>query len=259
MALMGSSVSLLACGGDGDDAGADDAEGIGTDDSSGDGDGDGDGGGTTCDDPPTGTRCVPGGAYTPSSGVEVVVPTLLVDRTEVTVSDYLACVDDGACAPTGDLATCNTSVGGRETHPVNCVDFSDAQAYCAWRGRRLPTEWEWEWAARGREEARTFPWGEEVPGNRACWERAEPKPASTCVAGSRSPDGDSRDGLVDMAGNVWEWTDSWYDDTQSSRTVRGASWVDGFESRLRAENRLFNNPDARTIDLGFRCVVEEMP
>jgi formylglycine-generating enzyme required for sulfatase activity len=191
--------------------------------------------------------------------VEVVVPTLLVDRTEVTVAAYAACIADGSCPPTGDLEGCNDGVAGRETHPVNCVAFADAQAYCAWRGRRLPTEWEWEWAARGRDEARTFPWGEEVPGNRACWERAEPKPESTCVAGSRSPDGDSRDGLADMAGNVWEWTDSWYDDTQSSRTVRGASWVNNFESRLRAESRLFNNPAARTIDLGFRCVVEESP
>jgi formylglycine-generating enzyme required for sulfatase activity len=186
----------------------------------------------------------------------VVIPTLLIETTEVTVAAYEACVQAGVCAPPGTLDGCNTEFDDRDAHPVNCVSFADAQAFCAWRARRLPSEWEWEWAARGRDDARIFPWGDDAPGNRACWENAEPQPSSTCVAGSRSPAGDSRDGLADLSGNVWEWTASWYDDTQSTRTVRGASWVNGFESRLRADSRLFNAPDARTIDLGFRCAVE---
>ena len=251
----------LACdGGEGDVAGTiGEGSSSGEDEGEGEGEGEGDEGDAgepSCAEPPSGTKCVPGGTYTPSGTTTQVIPTLFVDTTEVTVAAYAACVEAGECVAAGATAGCNAPEPDRGGHPINCVRFDDALAYCQWRSARLPNEWEWEWAARGRDEARSFPWGEVAPANQACWEGAEPVPMSTCEVGSRSPEGDSRDGLADLAGNVWEWTDSWYDESQTTRTVRGASWVNSLESRLRADARLFNVPTAQPTDLGFRCVID---
>jgi serine/threonine protein kinase len=134
----------------------------------------------------------------------VSVPAFALDRTEVTVAAYRACVDAGQCtAPRADDPQCNWRAQGREDHPVDCVDQAQAAAFCASKGMRLPTEQEWEYAARGRD-GRPFPWkGEGATPARACYDQ----PSGTCPVGSH-PEGDTPEGVADMAGNVWEWTKS---------------------------------------------------
>jgi len=122
-----------------------------------------------------------------------------MDRTEVTVRDYTACVKAGRCGASDIQFGCNTPGTGKDDHPQNCVISTDARKFCEWRGGLLPTEQQWEYAARGGAEQRTYPWGESAPTpNSACWENQ----SGTCRVGS-FPAGAF--GLQDMAGNVWEW------------------------------------------------------
>jgi formylglycine-generating enzyme required for sulfatase activity len=180
-----------------------------------------------------------------------------MDHSEVTVSDYTACVADGACTAPEPDAGCNYTVSGRELHPVNCVNWQDASDYCAWMGKRLPTEWEWEWAARGRTEARTYPWGSAAPtcqlavmyeGGGGCGQD------TTWQVGSKSPAGDSLDGIRDMAGNVWEWTGSWYEPEEQSRVLRGGSWLDEASLSFETSYRISEDPGIPDMLFGFRCV-----
>lgn len=189
-----------------------------------------------------------------------------LDRTEVSVGAYRACVAAGACseevktpyhdgkAQEGE-ALCNYGAAGREAHPINCVDWSQASAYCAWVKKRLPSEEEWEYAARGTD-GREFPWGNEDVGDRACWGRGEAG-TGTCAVGNVR--GASPFGALDMAGNVWEWTSSGYSDdytdrrSERTRVVRGGGWSNDMVSYLRAASRGFDAPDDRFTGLGFRC------
>jgi iron(II)-dependent oxidoreductase len=181
-----------------------------------------------------------------------------MDEDEVTVAEFAACVAADGCTSPNTGGVCNYGVSGREDHPVNCVDWFQAAAYCTWRSQRLPTEWEWEWAARGRGEGRTYPWGEAAPscsnavmgdGGNGCGQNR------TWEVGSKSPAGDSRDGLRDMAGNVWEWTGSWYDVSEVSRVMRGSGWGDSNATFFRADYRYYDVPSFRGGGLGFRCAV----
>lgn len=177
-------------------------------------------------------------------------------RTETTVAQYQACVSAGVCTPPdSDGSYDNWGKPGRDEHPVNSVDWFQAKAFCEWAGGRLPTEQEWEWAARGRGEGRAFPWGSAAPrcsravifgGGDGCGEDR------TWPVGSK-PQGASRDGLQDMAGNVWEWTDSWYDDEKETRVPRGGSWHNGGALYFRADHRVGNDPSNRNYGFGFRC------
>ncbi len=166
-----------------------------------------------------------------------------IDVTETSVDEYAECVAAGACGPSGFGAECNSGHANRGLHPVNCVDWSQASAYCAWAGKRLPTEGEWEYAAGGAE-ARAYPWGNEEPGERACWNAQ-----SSCTVGSH-PGGRSSAGLDDMAGNVWEWTATGHGGNQ---VIRGGSWMSSSSSQLRLSSRQESAPAARTSSLGFRC------
>ncbi|MEM9457690.1 MAG: SUMF1/EgtB/PvdO family nonheme iron enzyme, partial [Myxococcota bacterium] len=138
---------------------------------------------------------------------QVYVDSFLIDRTEVTVEQYSKCVDDGICGVPRIGGNCNWMVMGRDNHPVNCVMWFDAKDYCGWAGKHLPTEAEWEKAARGVD-SRSYPWGD------------APEPSCTHVAMSEDgggcnlqstmpvgckPLGSSPYGVLDMAGNVWEW------------------------------------------------------
>jgi formylglycine-generating enzyme required for sulfatase activity len=137
----------------------------------------------------------PGGA----ARAQVTVVAFDMDRTEATVGAYAGCVAAGKCAEPQAGGDCNWGRTDRLDHPMNCVSPGEAAAFCAWRGRRLPDEDEWELAARGTE-ARPFPWGKVPPEAQLCWRRA-----GTCAAGGH-PAGKNPAGVLDLEGNVAEWT-----------------------------------------------------
>lgn len=210
---------------------------------------------------------IPGGSFwvgraTPTFEEEenprfrTTLPPFCADRTEVTSSAFEACVVRGRCTPIGlPNLTCNTVAKGRGDHPANCVDHAQASAYCAASGARLPTEIEWEYLARGGAEMRAYPWGEESPDGHACW-----KANRSCAVGSFSP---GAFGLVDIVGNVWEWTDSWFghypwpSTDGRLRVYRGGSWSRRFDKWMQPTLRNRASPKDVGSHLGFRCVKDQ--
>ena len=196
----------------------------------------------------------------------VALSSFCIDRTEVTVAAYDACAAAGCTAPDTGRA-CNQGIVGREDHPINCVDWNQARAYCQSLGADLPTEAQWEYAARGSD-GRTYPWGNDVPASQLCWSGAGTTRMTTCAVGS-FPSGVSPFGLVDMAGNVWEWTLDWYgaysgdassyvmDPTGAAAGIshvnRGGAWGNTIEIDVRPMIRFGGRPTRRLESLGFRC------
>ncbi len=177
----------------------------------------------------------------------VTVAGFWLDVTEVTADAYAACVRSGRCSVSGQYCEKATyGVSGKGNHPINCVDWTQSTTYCAALGRRLPTEEEWEWAARGTSRRSTYPWGNGRPQGKVCWDRAE----GTCAVGSY-PSGDSPQGVKDLAGNVEEWTASNYN--ANNRVIRGSSWYDGDIDMVRASFRYGLGPSISLANLGFRC------
>jgi formylglycine-generating enzyme required for sulfatase activity len=134
---------------------------------------------------------------------------------------------------------------------VVSVTWYQARDYCAWAGCKLPSEEQWEIAARGVE-GRIFPWGREEPDEYRANFSGKVKVGAPTPVGM-FPDGDTPEGVADMAGNVWEWTTS--DIDEKYKCVRGASFGDGANG-LRAAVRDWIGPDFRVDYLGFRCVRE---
>jgi sulfatase modifying factor 1 len=205
---------------------------------------------------PDGMRRLAGGAFRTAEDVEVAVEPFCMDVTEVTVAAYARCVDAGACRAEelecGPAATWGAP--GAANHPVNCVSWFEADAYCRAHGKRLPTEPEWEWAARGGPRASTYPWGEGAPAARACWDgdgnaKGKGERKATCAVGAH-PRSRSPDGLQDLAGNVREWTAT---EMERFRVLRGGSWGDSLPEFLSAGFRGWNAPDERMELIGFRC------
>ncbi|OZU88029.1 serine/threonine protein phosphatase [Virgibacillus indicus] len=161
----------------------------------------------------------------------------------------------------------------RMDHPVIHVSWNDAKAYCKWAGKRLPTEKEWEFAARGGLEQKKYAWGDELHpnGEHYCniWQGDFPRTNSeedgylgTAPAESFPPNGY---GLYNMAGNVWEWCSDWFDksvnllanvDSQTPKTMRGGSYLCHYTycNRYRVAARSSNTMDSSTGNLSFRCV-----
>ncbi len=142
-----------------------------------------------------------------------------------------------------------SSIAGKEGHPVVQVSWDDARAFCDWAGLALPTEEQWEKAARGTD-GRVWPWGNEPPTAGHC--NFGMKVGDTTPVGKYSPQGDSPYGCVDMAGNVWEWTGSWYSEGRT-RALRGGAWYYD-DQNTRAAYRNDGYPHLRVINVGFRVV-----
>jgi formylglycine-generating enzyme required for sulfatase activity len=192
---------------------------------------------------------VSSGSFTMGTrGDRVKVKTFCLDQTEVTAEAYGACVQAGSCTTDGlDChPTATFGVAGKERHPINCVAWDQADAYCGAQGKRLPTEEEWEWAARGQKRGSAFPWGSARPTTQLCWKRKD----GTCPVGS-FPKGDAPGGIHDLAGNLWEWTSSDYD--SRSRVNRGGAWINNETSFVRSSFRFWSAPHDHTFILGFRC------
>jgi hypothetical protein len=174
-----------------------------------------------------------------------------IGKYPVTVQEYQLFVDKGGPQPEGwdgQLLRFNGPVWG--------VTWFDAKAYCDWARVRLPSEAEWERAARGRE-GRKYPWGNEEPDpDRANYR--ETKLQRTSPVGLFPRGSTPGDGIADLAGNVWEWVEDWYGDSEKYRVLRGGSW--GNDSTfLRASFGFRYLPDSRGSIIGFRCAREVFP
>ncbi len=210
----------------------------------------------------------------------VYLDAFYIDKTEVTNAQYRKCVEAGACDPPAESGSCTRDAyygdSAYDDYPVIYVSWHQAETYCAWAGARLPTEAEWEYAARGPE-GRVFPWGNEFDGTRLNYcdancefdwadETVDDGYADTAPVGSY-PTGASWCGALDMAGNVWEWVADWYDsgyysqspdrdpsgpDSGQSRVLRGGSW-DNVALDVRSAYRFGSPPDFRSSSVGFRC------
>lgn len=180
-----------------------------------------------------------------------------IDRTEVTVAQYAECVTKGKCTEPGtDWKTCNwASRAARADHPINCVSWEQANRFCGWMNKQLPSEEQWEMAGRGTD-GRQFPWKDGDAAGKACVKNdAE---AGTCKAGSNEMDR-SPSGVLDMAANVKEWT------TASERmpdgvlmnVYRGGAWQpgEGGAAKVSLLERGSRPPIEYGPELGFRCVV----
>jgi len=178
-------------------------------------------------------------------------------KTETTVAQYRACVEAGKCTEPNSKSenkSCNWGHSGRDNHPINCVDWNQAKAFCEWAGGRLPTEDEW-YAEASNGGERAYPWGDqEVSCDYAIW--GDGSRTDGCGKDSTWPvcsktRGNSVSGLCDMSGNVWEWIST---PEGSARVVRGGSWYGDYPGSLRASDRYGGNPADRGSNSGFRCV-----
>jgi eukaryotic-like serine/threonine-protein kinase len=210
---------------------------------------------------PNGRVLIPAGPFTRGSTrgadderpVKVIrLAAFHIDRTEVTRAMYARCVAARRCKSLAVDLTAEPSL------PVTHLNWNEARTFCAFAGGRLPTEDEWEKAARGGD-GREFPWGTELDCTRANWGNfenegpcARKNPGKPVDVGSY-PQGASPFGVLDMAGNVWEWVADTYDRDPSRRVVRGGSCCSYFVEP-RAANRNAWDPSHHDGDLGFRCV-----
>jgi formylglycine-generating enzyme required for sulfatase activity len=201
----------------------------------------------------------------------VYLDAFWIDQTEVTNAMYARCVDAGECA-TPDYSGSYTrdsyyGIAEFDDYPVIAVSWNDASAYCSWAGRRLPTEAEWEKAARG-EGAYIYPWGSDPPNNNLL--NYGENIGDTTKVGSY-PDGASLYGALDMAGNAWEWVNDWYDDnyyqnspptnphgplTGQIQVTRGGAWYNS-ENYVRSAFRYGYTGKVGYDVNGVRCVMDD--
>jgi len=200
----------------------------------------------------------------------IYLDSYYIDKFEVTNSNYEACVTDRVCIPPLNSGSYTRSsyygYSQFNDYPVVYVNWNMAKTYCEWRGAKLPTEAQWEKAARGTD-SRTYPWGREIDCQKANYQGS----GNGCAGGTSRvgsyPGGVSPYGVYDMAGNVWEWVADRYSevyyqsslpsnplgpDFGQSRVLKGGSW-NRSEYDNRVSNRLKYAPDYNNFDIGFRC------
>ncbi|HMU30725.1 MAG: formylglycine-generating enzyme family protein [Nitrospira sp.] len=201
----------------------------------------------------------------------VLVKAFYLETHEVTVARYAAFLMSQKADP--PFKWNEATSGAHESKPVAGVNWYDARDYCRWIGRRLPTEAEWELAARGTE-GRMYPWGDAQPtrshanAGHTKWHGYD-----TLTNVGQFELGKTPNGVYDLAGNLWEWVADWYDATYYQfsqrenpsgpsagplRALRGGAWNNDAKT-IRSANRAGYAPDARRNDVGFRCAKDAPP
>ena len=226
--------------------------------------------------PPAGAMVsIPAGEFTMGSqdgdadeqpAHKVFLDAFSIDVYEVTVGQYAEFLRSGEARAPLDWNTMNQSAN--QKRPVANVDWPDAAAYCKWAGKRLPTEAEWEKAARGTD-GRIYPWGNDPPTPlHANYGKMGSHDYGTLAPVGTTEDGKSPYGIYDMAGNVWEWVSDWYDNNYYKnspsqnptgpsmggfKVIRGGSWTSS-PRNLRSADRYWDPPTFRSLYFpGFRC------
>ncbi|MBI4061646.1 MAG: SUMF1/EgtB/PvdO family nonheme iron enzyme [Elusimicrobia bacterium] len=189
---------------------------------------------------------IPGGTYAlgaengrddakPIPGKTYAIAAFEMSRTAVTIAQYRQCVARSACTRPDELGDCNWGKAGRDNHPVNCVDWNQANDYAKFMGARLPSESEWEYAARGGGKGRAYPWGDEEPscrravmfdGSGAGCGRKGTMPVCSKIAGNTAQ------GLCDMAGNVWQWVRDTYQNSYAATPADGGAFEGAGSNRV---------------------------
>ncbi len=191
----------------------------------------------------------------------VYVNAFYIDKYEVTNARYKEFVDAVGYTPLPDNWVDGTYPEGKADHPVAYVNWYDAEAYCEWAGKRLPTEAEWEKTARGTD-GRAFPWGEDW--NEGTMSNSAGGTHNDTVPVGSYPEGTSPYGALDMSGNVWEWVQDWFalytvpysvSETGDKKVVRGGSWQTRHETDVRCGFRSYTDPNTKIAGIGFRCAL----
>ena len=194
-----------------------------------------------------------GAGMVPIPASDITKP-FYMDTTEVTVGQFKKFLKSTDHTFDGELWAKVYKRSPTDKQPMIYVSWYDATAYAKWAGKRLPTEAEWEYAARGGLVRKRFPWGDDkdIARNYANYQGIGGKDKwgrTTAPVGSLKPNGY---GLFDMSGNVWEWCQDWYDRSRNKRVLRSGSW--GFDTHvLRVASRCFSS-SGRDGSSGFRCV-----
>ena len=169
----------------------------------------------------------------------------------ITADEYKACVDAGQCDKSA-VHACDPStwaIADRGKMPMICIDFMQAERYCKAQNKRLVSDLEWEWAARGGDEARQHPWGNDAPADQLCWggkeKRTTPCPVASYPAGPH--------GIHDLVGNVYQWTTTTNDSVSTFRGGRGGSWKDAAPELFTTKHRSGFKNTYRCGFLGIRC------
>jgi len=209
---------------------------------------------------------------------KVFVDSFYIDRHEVTNSQYQKFIlATGHPAPFVDTPWAEpynwkgtAYPEGKGNHPVVLISWDDAEAYARWARKRLPTEAEWEKVMRGNLVSKKYPWGDQMEMSHANFDKGSLRENALQPVESYQPGGY---GLYDMAGNVWEWCQDWYDERYYKtspaknppgpdggvyRVMRGGSWVNDKEF-LRCAQRGKNVPDGKSHIIGFRCALSAEP
>jgi len=196
---------------------------------------------------PEGEFMMGGGELGEQQPRQIDLPAFQIDTYEVTNAQYEEFVRETDRAASGNVYS-----DALADHPVTGVSWEDARSYCEWAGKRLPTEAEWEKAARGSD-AFTYPWGDEWRDGLA--NTLEFDAGSVMPVGS-FPDGASPYGVQDMAGNVWEWVDDWNTSAQDTKVIRGGAW-NAVQKWAKTFVRNSMLPTHTQDNLGFRCARSE--